>query len=239
MPLYSITCGLDDNCLASSAKNKTPTDQVKLLRFSTQVMNWGTYDFVPSLPPWQWIWHACHNHYHSIEALSTYALYDVSTGLKVADGHKASFCLEDSVCSADGAYKRYFCNLNTQGISTNCGDLYASHLDCQWIDVSDVGPGVYTLELAINPGNRALESDYGNNVARCGIQITTSSYFTVSSCNLSGWCWLAANAAQWVCAGRAHILICPPPHPAPPPPPTPLLLYTAHVLIGRSQHAFL
>ncbi|KAL5487160.1 hypothetical protein EMCRGX_G019730 [Ephydatia muelleri] len=185
IPLYSITCGLDDNCLASSAKTKSPTDYVKVLRFSTQVMNWGTYDFVPSLPPYLWIWHACHNHYHSIEALSNYTLYNASTGLKVAEGRKASFCLEDTICSQDGGQQRYSCNLNTQGISPNCGDLYASHLDCQWIDVSDVQPGGYVLELLINPGNSMMESDYSNNAARCNIKITSSNYFTVSSCYLS------------------------------------------------------
>ena len=157
-----------------------------MLCFSTQVMNWGTYDFVPSLPPYQWTWHACHNHYHSIEALANYALYNVSTGLKVAEGHKASFCLEDTVCSQDGVQQRYSCNLNTQGISPNCGDLYASHLDCQWIDVSDVSPGGYVLELLINPGNGTMESDYSNNAARCNVKITSSNYFTVSLCYLSG-----------------------------------------------------
>ena len=181
-----MTCGLDDNCFAPSAKSKSPTDYVKLLRFSTQVMNWGTYDFFPPLPPYLWIWHACHNHYHSIENLSTYTLYNASTGLKAAVGHKASFCLEDTICSPDGASQRYFCNLNVQGISVNCGDIYASHLDCQWIDVSDVHPGRYILELVINPGNTMLESDYRNNVARCSIQIATN-YFTVSACSLSGW----------------------------------------------------
>jgi len=63
-----------------------------------EVMNWGTVDFLPNLQPHQWIWHTCHNHYHSFEAFMHYDLLNVTTGRKVAEGHKASFCLEDSLC---------------------------------------------------------------------------------------------------------------------------------------------
>ena len=42
----------------------------------------------------------------------------------------------------------------------NCGDLYSRHLDCQWIDVTDVPPGIYILRLLVNPDNLVLESDY-------------------------------------------------------------------------------
>lgn len=48
-----------------------------------------------------------------MDALSNYDLLDASTGRKVAEGHKASFCLEDTSCDP-GVRRRYACTAHTQ-----------------------------------------------------------------------------------------------------------------------------
>ena len=55
-------------------------------------------------------------HYHSMEVFANYDILDYQ-GNKVADGHKASFCLEDVECMP-GASKRYECvGYSDQGAS--------------------------------------------------------------------------------------------------------------------------
>lgn len=48
-----------------------------------------------------------------MDAFSNYDLLDVVTGRKVAEGHKASFCLEDTGCDP-GFRRRYACTSHTQ-----------------------------------------------------------------------------------------------------------------------------
>lgn len=183
-PIYYLRCALEEGCLSASAAGKPDDHQRALLRFDSRTMNWGKADFISNLQPSQWIWHSCHNHYHSYKGFSQYDILDFS-GRKVADGAKVSFCLEDSMC-ASGTSPQYKCATGNQGITANCGDVYASFLDCQWIDVTDVPPGEYTVRLFDNPFKFVPESDHLNNMASCKIQLYPLHYISVLSCSLSG-----------------------------------------------------
>lgn len=59
----------------------------------------------------------CHlplsSHFHSMDEFCHYELLDASTQARVAEGHKASFCLEDTSCDP-GYYRRYACTSHTQ-----------------------------------------------------------------------------------------------------------------------------
>jgi hypothetical protein len=37
------------------------------LRFTASIANVGNADFLPFIPKSAWEWHACHQHYHSME----------------------------------------------------------------------------------------------------------------------------------------------------------------------------
>uniref|UniRef100_A0A5F9CMS4 Lysyl oxidase homolog n=1 Tax=Oryctolagus cuniculus TaxID=9986 RepID=A0A5F9CMS4_RABIT len=213
MSMYNLRCAAEENCLARKqdgkprawecalervgAKSATVAsphcsayradvrdyDHRVLLRFPQRVKNQGTSDFLPSRPRYSWEWHSCHQHYHSMDEFSHYDLLDANTQRRVAEGHKASFCLEDTSCDY-GYHRRFACTAHTQGLSPGCYDTYAADIDCQWIDITDVQPGNYILKVSVNPSYLVPESDYTNNVVRCDIRYTGHHAYA-SGCTIS------------------------------------------------------
>lgn len=185
VPMYNLRCAAEENCLSSSAyrANVRDYDTRMLLRFPQRVKNQGTADFLPSRPRYSWEWHSCHQHYHSMDEFSHYDLLDATSQRSVAEGHKASFCLEDTSCDY-GYYRRFACTSHTQGLSPGCYDTYNADIDCQWIDITDVKPGNYILKISVNPYYQVPESDYSNNNVRCDVRYT-GNYAYVSGCHMS------------------------------------------------------
>ncbi|XP_053311884.1 protein-lysine 6-oxidase-like [Spea bombifrons] len=184
-PLYNLWCAAEENCLARSAYSSTVSGLSSrvLLRFPQRVKNRGTADFLPVKPSHAWEWHSCHQHYHSMDSFSHYDLLDAVTFRKVAEGHKASFCLEDTTCDP-GVRRRYACTTHTQGLSPGCYDTYHANIDCQWIDITDVLPGRYILKVSVNPNFQVQESDFTNNAVRCDLTYT-GNHVVTRNCRIS------------------------------------------------------
>jgi hypothetical protein len=156
------SCLLVEECVGG-------TGQRHLLRFDTITPNTGSGDLVMGVPsnhPDLFHYSECHGHYH----FDGYAVYDLldAEGNVVAEGHKQAFCLLDWENWSGLPGGGYSCS--NQGISSGWQDVYGGHLDCNWIDITDVPPGDYVLRISVNPPLDAtgkppiIERDYENNV---------------------------------------------------------------------------
>ena len=157
-------CAVSELCVNGTGKRK-------LLRFDVATPNIGTADLVLGSPVGNplFVLSTCHGHYH----FSGYANYELlnANGTTVLTGHKQAFCLLDysRVDPAAGPAK-YTCS--NQGISVGWQDVYGSYLDCQWLDITGITAGNYSLRVSINPEGKLAESNYGNNTATVHVKIS-------------------------------------------------------------------
>jgi hypothetical protein len=135
----------------------------RLLRFDTVTANLGDADLVVGVPPAPGVsddlftWSPCHGHHH----VTGYASYTVRGGA-IALGRKQSFCLHDVQAIEPTSGNNYDCT--KQGISAGWADVYPRSLPCQFIDITDLPSGTYTLEVEVNAARKLVESDTSNNV---------------------------------------------------------------------------
>lgn len=158
-----------------------------LLRFNFVTPNHGPGDLVigdPSERPDLYTWSPCHQHYHFNE-YADYRLWTLAdwetwhayrlanpgetaaealdaTGLSPVEGRKQGFCVADILPRSTNLVMKYDCTAQ-QGLSVGWADAYFATLDGQWIDVTDVPPGVYVLEAEVNAERVFLETSYADN----------------------------------------------------------------------------
>ncbi len=167
--VHEGTCELYEGCVGALGWRT-------LLRFTLTASNIGASDLVLGVAANQPdVFHhsECHDHYH-FDEFATFELRDA--GGVVASGFKPGFCLLDSYSWAwPNTPTHYDCA--NQGISRGFADIYEAELPCQWIDVTDVPPGDYTLRASVNQprADAALpvlvERDYTNNTVEVAVTI--------------------------------------------------------------------
>lgn len=145
----------------------------RLLRFPTWTPNTGTADLYlgppDDLAASYFVYSECHDHHHFLG----YADYELraSDGTVAAEGHKQAFCLLDFYRYPEEDERGIVYDCDNQGIQAGYQDVYDVDLDCQWVDVTDVAPGEYTLHVELNTQRTLLESDYDDNAADVTVTI--------------------------------------------------------------------
>ncbi len=152
-------CELVEGCIGDIGTRR-------LLRFDTVTANLGTADLdlgqvpPPGVSAGIFVWSPCHMHHH-VMGFADYELSD-ATGAVTTTGHKQGFCIEDDEqIQQDGPSHGFNCNL--QGITRGWADSYGKGLPCQWVDITDVAPGTYTLTVTVDASGILPDSNPDDN----------------------------------------------------------------------------
>jgi hypothetical protein len=163
------SCELEEQCVGGAGRRR-------LLRFEGRMENYGPGDL--DLGPQEgnplFTYSSCHGHYHTDNFASYRLLND--DGSVAAEGHKQGYCLSDMVRINDPSAvarerpppgRTTPCNRLTAGWA----DIYDTETPCQWIDITDLAAGDYTLEFVINPDRHIAEADTNNNTALVSVTV--------------------------------------------------------------------
>lgn len=156
-------CAVVEGCIVSGNR--------KVLKFNVGVANVGDVDLNapdPATDPEDFEWSPCHQHYH-YKGFAQYTLSDAS-GV-VATGRKQAFCLMDIQDYGSPNNPDVYYDCGNQGISVGWEDVYDESLDCQWIDVTDLSPGDYTLSVTVNAQHRLQEKGAAPDTATVPVTI--------------------------------------------------------------------
>ncbi len=115
-----------------------------------------------------------HDHFHLME-IARYSLWNAFRTAEAAPAMKVGFCLLDSepVEADENEFPSYlnesFCQADRRaatnvmmGVSAGWRDIYDSGLAFQWVDVSDVQPGIYWLRSEVDPDGFVREQEEVN-----------------------------------------------------------------------------
>lgn len=152
------SCEVLEGCVGGAGERR-------LLRFSVSIPNFGKGPMVipgPTTDPSLYQYDSCHAHDHLIE-FANYELKD-ERNVVTATGRKQGFYLIDfNPYCMDAAPPADF-GLDL-GISPGWADIYTSDLPCQWLDITNVPDGVFSLRVAVDTRNIIDEEDVLPNFA--------------------------------------------------------------------------
>ena len=156
----------------------------RLLRFSTGATNIGAGDLLlgsPTDPAHAhfFVYAPCHGHYH-FSGFANYRLLHAD-GSVALDGHKQAFCIEDNVDKlGTEPNPSPPTNCDSPGLHRGWSDVYTNHTEANWIDITGLAAGTYTLVVTLNDQHVIVESDYTNNAAE--VQVTIADDATPEIC---------------------------------------------------------
>ena len=157
-------CGIVDGCLGGPGTRRLMEYETRIVNDGAGPLHLGSVD--PTAPAGT---SACHG-ILTLPGFADYRILDAA-GTVIAETKKDAFCVADSerAIREIAGPPRFTCDF--QGISVGWADVYTTSFECQWVDVTDVPPGDYTLEIEINTLRFVEEQSFDDNVTRIPITI--------------------------------------------------------------------
>lgn len=160
--MYNTTwndpCWVQEGCLMGYGTRN-------LLAYGVQIWNWGDEPYIvgsQATNPNSFVFDPCHQHYHYM-GFAESKLYDMQGNL-VDFARKTQYAVFDMQCLPGYSPQSW----GAMALSPGCSDIYGAGTACQWVDVTDIDTGNYTLVVGVNSlmlpdytGNE--ETDYTNN----------------------------------------------------------------------------
>ncbi|MBN1203436.1 MAG: VCBS repeat-containing protein [Myxococcaceae bacterium] len=160
----ATSCEVIEGCVGG-------TGERRLLRFSVSIPNLGAGEVrIPAsdTAPELYQWDSCHGHDHLI-GFADYTLRDAQDTV-TATGRKQGFAMIDlmAYCMDAGPPSQIGVE---QVISPGWSDIYTSDLPCQWLDITDLQDGTYSLRVGVDENNLIDEQDTLPNHASVKIRV--------------------------------------------------------------------
>ncbi|WP_437280371.1 lysyl oxidase family protein [Sorangium sp. So ce375] len=161
-------CELMERCIGGPGRRH-------LLEFEGRIENAGPGHLDPgpefNSPLFEYA--QCHQHFHFLD-FTDYRLVGAD-GEVVSQGHKQAFCLVDMepLDPASPAPRGYPTSggMGCNFLSAGWADTYDVGTPCQWVDVTDVPEGDYTLRVTVNPIGAIAEQSIENNVVEVPVHV--------------------------------------------------------------------
>jgi hypothetical protein len=156
----TFACAKNESCFTGNGNRR-------VMRFGNAIANRGNADIIIGTPPPDgesdaiFHWDTCHQHHHLTQIMK-YELLNANGVVSV--GRKINFCMADSRPWDPNAPPSAHTCSGIQGITRGWEDVYSPGLDCQWLDITGLPDGTYTLRLTVDPTNKYAEDDETNNV---------------------------------------------------------------------------
>jgi hypothetical protein len=163
------SCELAEGCVLAPGNRR-------LLRFTASLANLGGGTLVlpsPATAPELYHFDACHGHDH-LEGFSSYELLDAA-GQVVQVGRKQGYYVADiQPYCMDSPPNAAFLTAEPT-LSPGWADIYPSDLPCQWVDVTEVPDGDYTLRVSVDNDDIIEENDVEPNQVDVRVRLTGDS----------------------------------------------------------------
>eukprot|EP00899_Mesostigma_viride_P007624 jgi/Mesvir1/16863/Mv15748-RA.1 len=161
--VVNTSCAVRDGCVDGTGRRK-------LLRMTVTIMNQGAEwkplgDLEVKDRPDIYDWSACNGHY-KLHNFAQVLLRSAEDSRVIKSVRVRAYCLGDTERINNGS--KVFCEslynyCPSPGLSEGWLDRFGWSIECSWIDVTDVPPGNYLLEMVLNPEQQFQETSYANN----------------------------------------------------------------------------